>query len=217
MLSGSYIDHDGLRRRDRNPALVFCHPAGEAHASQFAGAAVRILRVEIDPGRFALRERFEVYSHHLSELTSRLHAELVQADELSPLAIEGLSLELLASMARARTPAHRGAPAWLGRVRDLLRARFAEKWSLEGVAAVAGVHPVYLASEFRRRTGTTIGGYVRRLRIEFAQHALVQSDTPLAEIALAAGFSSQSHLTTAFRRTTGITPGAFRNSLRDRR
>jgi AraC family transcriptional regulator len=33
---------------------------------------------------------------------------------------------------------------------------------------------------------------------------------PLAEIALAVGFASQSHLTEHFRRLTGVTPGRIR-------
>ena len=44
---------------------------------------------------------------------------------------------------------------------------------------------------------------------------LAQSDTPLAEIALAVGYSDQSHFATAFKRQTGFTPSQFRKMLRN--
>jgi AraC family transcriptional regulator len=46
-----------------------------------------------------------------------------------------------------------------------------------------------------------------------ALELLRDGDRTIAKIAHAAGFSSQSHLTTNFRRVTGLTPGRFRRSL----
>jgi len=58
---------------------------------------------------------------------------------------------------------------------------------LEDVAKIAGVHEVHLSREFRKTFGCTIGEYVRRLRVEFAAQQISLIDTPLGEIALAAG------------------------------
>jgi len=44
---------------------------------------------------------------------------------------------------------------------------------------------------------------------------LAGTNMGLAEIALACGFAGQSHFTTAFKRHTGATPGAWRASVRD--
>ena len=60
------------------------------------------------------------------------------------------------------------------------------------------------------------GEYVRRLRVEIACQRLASSDMPLAEIALAAGFSDQSHFTKTFRHYNGMTPGEYRRRLRSR-
>jgi AraC family transcriptional regulator len=138
-------------------------------------------------------------------------------DELSPLAIEGLTLELLVECARgaARVP-DRQPPRWLRAVCDLLEAKFCEHLTLGTLAASVGVHPAHLARVFRRFHGCTPGEHVRQLRIEFACHRLANSDTPLAEIALAAGFSDQSHFSNTFKRHTGVSPAAFRKSARRR-
>ena len=88
--------------------------------------------------------------------------------------------------------------------------RFSETLTLEEIAAVAGVHPVHLASVFRRHYGCTVGDAVRRLRIDYACRQLARSEVSLAEIALDAGFASQSHFTRTFRRLTGTTPAQYR-------
>ena len=65
---------------------------------------------------------------------------------------------------------------------------------------------------------TPIGGsYLRRLRVEHARLGLIESDLPIAELALAAGFSSQAHFTRVFRRLVGTTPAAYRRGRPARR
>ncbi|MBA3784476.1 MAG: helix-turn-helix domain-containing protein, partial [Acidobacteria bacterium] len=51
---------------------------------------------------------------------------------------------------------------------------------------------------------------VRRLRVENACREMIKSETSLVEIALAAGFSSQSHFSSVFKRMTGMTPAMYR-------
>jgi AraC family transcriptional regulator len=52
--------------------------------------------------------------------------------------------------------------------------------------------------------------YVLRLRIDAARKLLVHTDTPLASVALEAGFADQSHMTRAFQRNFGMTPRQVR-------
>jgi AraC family transcriptional regulator len=58
-------------------------------------------------------------------------------------------------------------------------------------------------------------GYLIGRRVKRAKDLMLQSDAPLSEIALAAGFSDQAHFTTRFRRVVGITPGAWRRERRE--
>jgi len=51
-----------------------------------------------------------------------------------------------------------------------------------------------------------------RKRIERAKSLLVEPQLSIAEVALRCGFGSQSNFTTAFRRLTNVTPGAYRNA-----
>ncbi len=146
-------------------------------------------------------------------LAVRIARELEAPDEHTPLAVEGLLLELAAAAARQRK-ADRPAPAWLATVRDFLHEHFSERIRLADVAAAAGVHPTHLARVFRARLGISVAAYVRELRLDWAAGQLLSTDEPLAAIARDAGFSDQSHFTRAFSAYTGLSPGRYRTTLR---
>jgi AraC family transcriptional regulator len=136
-------------------------------------------------------------------------------DATAPLAIEGLLLELVASASRLREQnGSSRRPRWLEDARDRIHVELAARPSLSGLAESVGVHPVTLARAFRRAFGCTVGEYVRSLRVERAARQLADTELSLAEIALAAGFSDQSHFSNLFRHHTGLSPSKFRRVVR---
>jgi AraC family transcriptional regulator len=190
---------------------------------------VRCLLVDIAPERFArLRETLPLVDPiflngsnsgggSAAWLMMRLYDAARQTDAASSLVVEGLTLELMAELSRQRTTLadsnHSQPPRWLNHAKELLHAQFPEALTHDQLAQAVGVHPVYLAHEFRRYYQCTIGQYVRRLRIEHASRQLASSAASLAEIALAAGFCDQSHFSRVFKRLTGMTPAHFRGNL----
>lgn len=96
------------------------------------------------------------------------------------------------------------------RVRDLVEEHLAEDLSLETIAGVVGVSPRSLSRACLRQWGTTVHQYVLSRRVERAKNLLLSTDLTITSIALDTGFSSQSHLATAFRRVTGLTPKNYR-------
>lgn len=147
-------------------------------------------------------------------LAWRMYQEFSNTDDLSRLMLEGLALELLTFTMRRRKMAERKPPAWLLRVRERLETDFAQPFALADLARDAGIHPVHLAHAFRRWFGCTVGQFVRELRVNEACLALTRTDASLAEIALASGFADQSHLSRAFKRAKGMSPGAYKQKLR---
>lgn len=103
------------------------------------------------------------------------------------------------------------AHAGIARAVDCIEARLDADLSLRQLADTAGLSLFHFARCFRAQVGTTPHSYILARRIERAKHLLARGELPLAEIALAVGFSSQSHLTTAFRRATGVTPARWRS------
>jgi AraC family transcriptional regulator len=162
-----------------------------------------------------LDERVSFHGGLMSGMARRVYDEMRRMDAAAPLAIEGLLLELVASASRMQEHnSSSGRPRWLEDARDRIHVELADRPTLTGLARSVGVHPVTLARAFRRSFGCTVGEYVRRLRIEHAARQLADTEVSLAEIALAAGFSDQSHFSNLFRRQTGLSPFQFRRAVR---
>jgi AraC family transcriptional regulator len=224
ILEGSFTETFGGHSYACPASSVLTKPPGERHHDRFDRVGARNLIIEpANPlweqlGRSA--RLFEGIGHArdkgVGAIGWRVARELRDRDGVSPLAIEGLVLELLAMAARrSATPRNAGrAPSWLPRVRDLLHARFAEPVRLGDLAAEAGVHHAHLARVFRVHVGASVGTYVRRLRLEWAASQLAATELPLSEIALRAGFADQSHFTKAFKQHAGLTPLRYRLATR---
>ena len=77
------------------------------------------------------------------------------------------------------------------------------------MAQAAGLPPFRIFRAFLRATGMTPHVYQRQARVRFAA-GMIRFGHPLREVAMAAGFADQAHLTRIFRKTMGVTPGAYR-------
>lgn len=219
-LQGQYTENYGNRTRSCPPMTLAYHPAEEVHSEHYQSTDGRAFNVELNA---AWMRRVEAWAPQLRDpadvpmglpvvLAARLYREFRLQDGVSPLAIEGLVLEILAELVRLAGPPR--PPSWLARARDLLDDRVQENLGLDQIAAEVGVHPVHLATMFRRRFRQTPGEYQRHLRVAFACRQLVTTDAPLTEIALAAGFVDQSHFKRIFKAHVGMTPRAYRRDSR---
>ena len=101
----------------------------------------------------------------------------------------------------------------LQRVIDYINEHLQDELSLFELSRLATLSPHHFATAFKASTGISPHRYVIERRIDRARDLLRQDEKTISEIAYAVGFSSQSHLTANFRRTTGVTPRRFRQSL----
>ncbi|MBV9078163.1 MAG: helix-turn-helix transcriptional regulator [Methylobacteriaceae bacterium] len=101
----------------------------------------------------------------------------------------------------------------LRRVLGFIDENLERDLSLTEMARLVGLSAPYFSHAFRTAVGEPPYRYLLRRRCERAC-TLMEGPTSIAEIALAVGFSSQSHFTTAFRRLMGTTPAAWRRARR---
>jgi AraC family transcriptional regulator len=220
ILDGGFTETFTRKTLECRPLSVSYIAPGLPHTDDFRHG-VHCLVVEIAPALLervrpllALDEPIFVRSGAPAWLMLRMCRAALQSDTASSLTIEGLALEILTELAAAKAQVvWKDSPAWIEQARDLLHARFTETLTHDEIAGRVGVHPVHLATVFRRKFGCTIGEYVRRLRIEQAALQISNSGHSLADIAWTAGFSDQSHFSKVFKSHTGMTPGAFRATL----
>lgn len=83
------------------------------------------------------------------------------------------------------------------------------------VEAAAGLPRRTLERRFRAAIGRSPGAEIRRVRIAEAKLLLIDTDRPIADIAVIAGFTDATGFCRAFRQETGRTPSQLRGSLRD--
>ena len=95
-----------------------------------------------------------------------------------------------------------------------IRAHLAEDLSLERVCAAVFLSKSYLCQIFKSLLGCTFGEYVKQQRILRARTLLASTGQSIEEIAAACGFASPTYFATVFKSAVGMTPSAFRRSLR---
>jgi len=105
-------------------------------------------------------------------------------------------------------------PRALRRVREYITAHLERNISVEALAAIVGLSMFHFARAFKQSEGVTPHRFLLQCRVRRAQELLAGTDLPLSEIALAAGFSDQSHCARRFREFVGITPSRYRWSTR---
>jgi AraC family transcriptional regulator len=98
----------------------------------------------------------------------------------------------------------------LKRVIEFMESHANEPITLAELAHIAGLSRMHFAAQFRKATGLRPHEYLLRRRVENAKVMLTTSSLPIAEVALTAGFSSQSHFTGVFKRLTDLTPSRWR-------
>ena len=100
------------------------------------------------------------------------------------------------------------------RVDEYMEAHISKNIELPMLSTIANLSIYHFAREFKRSTGVTPHNYLLRKRVERAKDMLARTNYSLTEVALAAGFSDQSHLSRHFRQMVGSTPRNFRWSQR---
>lgn len=223
VLSGGYTERWGGDALELEPSALLFHPVGLVHSERFSEGGARCLTLEIDPSRLGVEEEVYALDGNLalprgrwSWVAARCRRELRDADDLSPVVLEGLLRVLLGEVSRsAHSDRDARPPRFVRQAREILAERFDRPPTIARVAEEVGVHPSHLTRTFRRHFGCTPGEYARRVRFERACRLLEETDRPLAAISQAAGYADQSHFTRTFRRRTGTTPGAHREALGD--
>ena len=113
-------------------------------------------------------------------------------------------------------PMKRGglAPARANRICEYIDLHLQENIALEVLAGMAQLSAHHFARAFRQSVGVPPNNYIVQRRVEHAQQLLRNTDLPLSEIAIEAGFTDQSHLARHFRTITGVSPSLARHQLR---
>jgi AraC family transcriptional regulator len=105
-------------------------------------------------------------------------------------------------------------PPAMNRIVEYIDARLSHHIGLEEIASLVGHSPSHCARKFRYTEGLSLGRLVNRRRLAKALIVLQRDSTPLSQVALDLGFSSQSHFTRVFSTLVGMTPANYRKTFK---
>ena len=95
-----------------------------------------------------------------------------------------------------------------------LEENFYRSISLDELSLAGGISKYHLIRSFTKMKGISPHKYLETVRIEKSKQFLEQN-FPLAQVALKAGFTDQSHFTNAFKSLIGLTPKIYQNIMRE--
>jgi AraC family transcriptional regulator len=123
-------------------------------------------------------------------------------------------VRLNAGAAPAEARARGGLAAWQQRtVASYIEDHLPEQISLTTLAQLVRLSPCYFCRAFKLSFGMPPHRYHTSRRIEQAKAMLARPVSSVTQVGSAVGFSETSSFTAVFRKTTGLTPTAYRRSL----
>lgn len=175
-----------------------------SHADILLGMLPPIVHIRSKSEQAALRWSVE-----------RMMQELRQPQPGGFLTIQHLAhMMLLQALRLHAADVSHGSVGWLFALADkqmgaaisAMHADPAHRWSLQELAARAGMSRSSFAGKFKEMVGTPAMEYLARWRMLLAGDRLLHSPDPVSVIALSLGYESESAFSTAFKRIMGCAP-----------
>jgi AraC-like DNA-binding protein len=159
-------------------------------------------------------------SRPLMGLLDLLAWEMASTRPGTAVARESLATLVLVQALRVYLETVRQPEGWLRALGDrrlslalaALHGDVARRWTVEGLAGIAGMSRTAFSVHFREVVGTSPLDYLTAWRMTLARRALSEGSEPIAAIADRVGYQSETAFSAAFRRASGESPGRFRSA-----
>jgi AraC family transcriptional regulator len=176
-----------------------------------------------DSRRVEIKNRFQIRDAQMENICWALKAEMESNYPSGRLYVDSLAVSIASRLVSTHSSIAKHPIAQAGglggrRLKQTLayiEDHLSEDLSLSSIASITGISASHFKTLFRQSAGIPIHQYVIQRRIERAKDMLMQGKLSIAEIALATGFSHQSHLARHMRRSVGLSPRAMKRLFAD--
>lgn len=149
----------------------------------------------------------------LHHVLAKLYAEFRCGDIYSQVSCELLVTELCDNIEKERVYQTEKNPPWLKSLVEIIHHN-REPFSLKSLSQQLDIHPGHLSRAIPQYFSTTLGDYIRQVRVQQAVASLLTTQHSLTTIAYDCGFSDHSHFTRTFKTYLGMTPKVFLKKCR---
>ena len=94
--------------------------------------------------------------------------------------------------------------------RQLLQQKVDKVYRVRHYAGLQGLHPNYLNTVIKTKTGRTVSSWITEKTIAEAKFMLQNSSTPIKQIASRLGFAEPTHFSNYFKKKTNTSPASYR-------
>jgi AraC family transcriptional regulator len=170
-----------------------------------------------EAARARLRDLSAFTDDTLDSLMEQLRDELTRR-QASPLLVQGVAQIIAVHLARnygvADEESHGSSPSLPGfklrQLTDWMAEHVSEEFSLERLAARAGLSKFHFQRLFKTAVGVSPSQYLIDLRMNEARRLLRETKKSVIDVALEVGYANPSHFAQLFRRQTGLSPSDYR-------
>jgi len=103
--------------------------------------------------------------------------------------------------------------AYVEKVKDFIQLNYAQKITVEDIAAFAGLSRSYLCSLFRKSEGTSVQGYLVQYRMRKACELMGNPEFSIGDIARSVGYGDPLLFSKMFRKVMGVSPRQYRERM----
>lgn len=213
-LAGGCVEQfDGVTAQLDGPGVIY-HPRASGHADQVFANGLETIGLIFDPAWIggasrAVLDRPRIWRGGAAAMMANRLLASWRRPDAGESQLRRATEQFFEAVAGTEAPRR---PSWLDSVLHMLGSGPAP--TTRSIAKALDLHPAWLARRYREATGEGLQETLRRKRVERALSEVRESDMPLAEIALNAGFCDQPHMNRCFHHVLGRSPHAYR---RDRR
>lgn len=99
------------------------------------------------------------------------------------------------------------------RIRGFIEQRYSDgSLTVADIGKAVYLSPTYVSLLFKQETGQTVGEYLTQVRVDKAKQLLRDPQYKFYDICYAIGYTDPSYFTKLFKKVTGVTPSAYRDS-----
>jgi AraC-like DNA-binding protein len=140
----------------------------------------------------------------VKNLMNKIFIETKINDQFTNISIEASLIEIFSTIIQPTQNSFK-KPLWVNKLQELLLEEEID-YSLNSLSSILEIHPIHLSREFSRYFGTTLGNYIRLLKLNKAFYLITSNKLSMTEICYQCGFYDQSHFITNFKKIYNTTP-----------
>ncbi len=148
----------------------------------------------------------------IKSLMNKVFLETKVNDNLSQLSIELLMVDIFNKIKTQESDKYLKKPEWVKKLQEILQDT-ETNFKLTELSKALDIHSVHLSREFHKYFGTTLGQYIRQLKLNKAITLISSNQFSMTEICYKCGFYDQSHFISNFKKIYKVSPTGFNKKI----